>query len=117
MVFFQTSLGCRLLETFNSICLPVFDPVVFHVSSDDVIHSFTVPSLGFKLDCIPGKSSEVFSSFFMCGIFHGHCAEICGAGHSSIPMEVFSFLGFYGNSLGEFLLWGQGVFFCSSPSL
>lgn len=99
------------METFNSVCLPVFDSVVFYISSEDVVHSFTVPSLGFKLDCIPGKSSEVVSSFLQCGIFHGHCAEICGSGHSSMPMEVFSFFAFYGNSLVEFLFWGQRVFF------
>ena len=65
--------------------------MLFHLSSEDVIHSFTVPSLGFKLDCIPGKMAEISVLTFKSGIFHGHCAEICGANHSMMPIELVSF--------------------------
>ena len=84
----------RSLETFNCVFLPLGFPVIFQLSSEDVVHSFTVPAFGIKLDCVPGKSVEVFSFFTSCGVFHGHCAEICGAGHSIIPVEVIIFSSF-----------------------
>ena len=80
-----------MLETYSCIFVESGVPVVFQLSSDDVVHSFTVPSLGFKLDCVPGKSAEVGVTVSGVGIFHGHCAEICGAGHSMMPVEVVSF--------------------------
>lgn len=81
----------RCMETQNCLFLGKRKPVLFQVSSEDVIHSFTIPSLGFKIDCIPGKSAEVRVVITKSGIFHGHCAEICGAYHSIMPIELISF--------------------------
>ena len=78
-------------DVLNSVFLPFGVPSVVELSSDDVIHSFTVPCLGFKIDCIPGKRSEVGVVLSSSGLFHGHCAEICGAGHSVMPIEIVGF--------------------------
>ena len=80
----------RLFETFNAIFVICGVNSFFELSSEDVLHSFTVPSLGFKLDCAPGKTGLVNFFAFSSGIYHGHCAEICGANHSIIPVEVVS---------------------------
>ena len=78
----------RIMDTVNCIIVSSLVPLVFQLSSFDVIHSFTVPCLGFKLDCIPGKSSEVVVFVYSPGFYYGHCAEICGANHSIMPVEV-----------------------------
>lgn len=101
--------GFRILETQRRVSLGSGISTLFQLSSDDVVHSFTVPSLGFKMDCIPGKMTEVGVVVFSSGIFHGHCAEICGAGHSIMPIEVVRF---YRGSLKKTLVLGtrDGVF-------
>ena len=80
--------GFRLLDRENCIFVEKRVPLLFQLGSEDVIHSFTVPSLGFKMDCIPGKSSDAIVTIFKSGIFHGHCAEICGANHSIMPFVL-----------------------------
>jgi len=80
----------RTAETYNSVYVSAVQPVIFQLSSEDVIHSFSIPVLGIKLDCMPGKAAEVRTLISGFGIFHGHCAEICGSGHSLIPIEIVS---------------------------
>ena len=86
-----SGVGSHLQDVSSCLFLPSGSCSLFRLWSDDVLHSFTVPSAGIKLDCIPGKSSEVSVTFLHRGLFSGHCAEICGANHSMIPVEVVSF--------------------------
>nr|QXU59570.1 cytochrome c oxidase subunit 2 [Haplobothrium globuliforme] len=60
------------------------------VTSEDVIHSFAVPSLQLKIDAIPGRVNQVYYTPDRYGVFTGYCSELCGAGHSYMPivMEV-----------------------------
>nr|ALV85188.1 cytochrome c oxidase subunit II [Schistosoma japonicum]ALV85200.1 cytochrome c oxidase subunit II [Schistosoma japonicum]ALV85212.1 cytochrome c oxidase subunit II [Schistosoma japonicum]ALV85224.1 cytochrome c oxidase subunit II [Schistosoma japonicum]ALV85236.1 cytochrome c oxidase subunit II [Schistosoma japonicum] len=58
------------------------------ITSDDVIHSFSVPDLGLKMDAIPGRINSVIGSFDRFGVFIGYCTELCGAGHSYMPIVV-----------------------------
>nr|UHA56297.1 cytochrome c oxidase subunit 2 [Diversibipalium multilineatum] len=58
------------------------------LSSNDVIHSFAVPQLGFKLDCVPGRLNSSFLISSHIGKFFGQCSEICGANHSFMPISV-----------------------------
>lgn len=78
----------RLLEVDNRAVLPAFLPVRFLVSSSDVIHSWTIPTLGFKIDAIPGRVNQFCLSSKRSGVFFGQCSEICGANHSFIPIVV-----------------------------
>ena len=60
----------------------------FYVSSMDVIHSFAVPSLGLKVDALPGRINQIHVLPIRVGSFYGLCSEICGTNHSFIPIKV-----------------------------
>lgn len=60
------------------------------VTAADVIHSWTVPSLGVKADAIPGRLNQLGFIINRPGIFYGQCSEICGANHSFIPIVIES---------------------------
>lgn len=75
-------------ELANEIRLPVGQPVEFLLESPDVIHSFWIPSLGGKMDMIPGRKTRLKLEPTKTGIFRGTCAEYCGASHSLMSLEV-----------------------------
>nr|YP_010350543.1 cytochrome c oxidase subunit II [Capsala katsuwoni]UOK11867.1 cytochrome c oxidase subunit 2 [Capsala katsuwoni] len=58
------------------------------VTSSDVIHSFALPDLGIKCDAIPGRINQVICIPDYVGVFVGYCSELCGAGHSYMPIVV-----------------------------
>lgn len=78
----------RLMEVDNRIVVPVDTHVRVIVTSADVIHSFAVPSLGVKIDAIPGRLNHTSFLAFREGIFYGHCNEICGVNHAFMPIVV-----------------------------
>nr|YP_010626170.1 cytochrome c oxidase subunit II [Epipenaeon fissurae]WBK03020.1 cytochrome c oxidase subunit 2 [Epipenaeon fissurae] len=80
----------RLLEVDNRVVLPVQSCVRFLISAADVLHSWTVPSLGVKADAIPGRLNQVNFTLNYPGVFYGQCSEICGANHSFMPIVVES---------------------------
>lgn len=80
----------RLLEVDNKLMIPSNTPIRFIVGSQDVIHSFAVPSLGIKIDAIPGKLNQGFVNCNRIGLFYGQCSEICGSDHSFMPICVQS---------------------------
>ena len=82
----------RLLEVDNRVVLPLGIWVRIIITSGDVIHSWAVPSLGVKVDAIPGRLNQVGFFTSIPGVMYGQCSEICGANHSFIPicLEVVS---------------------------
>nr|YP_009114125.1 cytochrome c oxidase subunit II [Euphaea decorata]YP_009114138.1 cytochrome c oxidase subunit II [Euphaea ornata]AHC02122.1 cytochrome c oxidase subunit II [Euphaea decorata]AHC02134.1 cytochrome c oxidase subunit II [Euphaea ornata] len=80
----------RLLEVDNRAVLPMQAQIRVLVTAADVLHSWTVPSLGVKVDATPGRINQ--TSFFMNrpGLFYGQCSEICGANHSFMPITIES---------------------------
>lgn len=72
----------------NEIRLPVGEPVEFHLESPDVIHSFWIPSLGGKMDMIPGRKTRLVLTPSRTGVFRGACAEYCGASHALMAFPV-----------------------------
>lgn len=78
----------RLLDVDNRLIIPRSLPVRFLVSSSDVLHSWTVPRFGVKIDAIPGRINQFCFSSKRSGIFFGQCSEICGANHRFIPIVV-----------------------------
>nr|ARX95730.1 cytochrome c oxidase subunit II [Protochauliodes biconicus] len=80
----------RLLDVDNRIILPMLSQIRVLVSAADVLHSWTVPSLGVKIDATPGRLNQ--TSFFINrpGLFYGQCSEICGANHSFMPITIES---------------------------
>lgn len=86
----------RLTEVSNHLVVPFRVPIQLLVSSKDVIHSWTIPSLGLKVDAIPGRINQLLMVNNRPGIIVGQCSEICGAGHRFIPitMEAISLKNF-----------------------
>lgn len=80
----------RLLEVDNCLVIPTFIPVRFIVTSADVIHSWTIPSFGVKIDAVPGRINQFCFSRKRSGIFFGQCSEICGANHRFMPIVIES---------------------------
>nr|QHN59985.1 cytochrome oxidase subunit 2 [Henricia leviuscula] len=80
----------RLLNVDNRIVLPSQTPIRVLVSSSDVLHSWAIPSLGVKMDAVPGRLNQVNFFLSRCGIFYGQCSEICGANHSFMPIVIES---------------------------
>lgn len=78
----------RLLEVDNRVILPINSQVRIIVTAADVIHSWTVPSLGVKIDGTPGRLNQ--SNFYINrpGLYFGQCSEICGANHRFIPIII-----------------------------
>lgn len=89
----------RLLDVDNSIVIPVDTHVRFIVSAADVIHCFAIPSLGVKIDATPGRLNQVSALIQRTGIFYGQCSEICGVGHSAMPIKIECV------SINEFIEW------------
>nr|AFK75958.1 cytochrome c oxidase subunit II [Erianthus versicolor] len=79
----------RNLEVDNYTVIPMNSSIRLLASASDVIHSWTIPSLGVKVDATPGRINQ--SSFFYnrpSGMFYGQCSEICGANHSFMPIVI-----------------------------
>ena len=78
----------RLLSTDNPVVLPVDTNIRFIVTAGDVLHSFTVPSFGFKKDAVPGRLNETWVNIDKPGIYYGQCSELCGVKHGFMPIEI-----------------------------
>jgi len=77
-----------LRDVDHPLILPVGEDVRLRITSDDVIHSWWVPKLGFKRDAIPGYVNEADIVIDKPGTYRGQCAELCGAGHAFMPIVV-----------------------------
>nr|YP_009487387.1 cytochrome c oxidase subunit II [Toromys albiventris]AWB97220.1 cytochrome c oxidase subunit II [Toromys albiventris] len=78
----------RLLEVDNRVVLPMEMPIRMLISSEDVLHSWAVPSLGLKTDAIPGRLNQTILMSSRPGLFYGQCSEICGSNHSFMPIVI-----------------------------
>lgn len=76
------------VETANEIHLPVNEEVEFKLHSEDVIHSFWIPSLGGKTDMIPGRETRLKLLPTKVGSYRGVCAEFCGTAHAQMSLDV-----------------------------
>lgn len=80
----------RILETDVEVFLPVRTHIQALVTSYDVIHSWAVPSLGVKIDAVPGRLNQVGLFIKREGIFYGQCSEICGLHHGFMPIKIIA---------------------------
>lgn len=80
--------GLRLLEVDNPLVVPCNSYIRFLVTSVDVLHSWAVPSLGIKVDAVPGRLNQVFTFIKRPGDFYGQCSEICGVNHGFMPIRI-----------------------------
>nr|YP_010419894.1 cytochrome c oxidase subunit 2 [Anopheles aquasalis] len=82
--------GFRLLDVDNRVVLPMNNQIRILVTATDVLHSWTVPSLGVKVDATPGRLNQINFLINRPGLFFGQCSEICGANHSFMPIVIES---------------------------
>nr|UOU84904.1 cytochrome c oxidase subunit II [Rhamphomyia geniculata] len=80
----------RLLDVDNRIVLPMNSQIRILVTAADVIHSWTIPALGVKIDGTPGRLNQTNFLINRPGLFFGQCSEICGANHSFMPIVIES---------------------------
>nr|AAN46146.1 cytochrome oxidase subunit II [Cystophora cristata] len=78
----------RLLEVDNRVVLPMEMTIRMLISSEDVLHSWAVPSLGLKTDAIPGRLNQTTLMAMRPGLYYGQCSEICGSNHSFMPIVL-----------------------------
>jgi len=78
----------RLLTVDNEMVVPVNKVVHVLVTGADVIHSFTVPSFGSRIDAVPGRLNDTWFKATVTGMFYGQCSELCGKDHSFMPIAV-----------------------------
>ncbi|MFI4877062.1 MAG: cytochrome c oxidase subunit II [Blastopirellula sp. JB062] len=76
------------VEVANEIYLPVNEPVHFELQSEDVVHAFWIPSLGGKIDMIPGRQTHLRLLPNRIGAYRGVCAEYCGQSHAHMTFDV-----------------------------
>ena len=77
-----------LLAADNNIVVPVGKVVRVIVTSNSVLHAFAVPSLGVKVDAVPGRLNETWFLINEPGMYYGQCSELCGTGHAFMPIAV-----------------------------
>lgn len=89
----------RMLRTRRTLVLPAHVNLTAVTNSFDVIHSWFIPGLGLKMDCIPGRSTH--HTFFIdnVGFYYGQCAEVCGRYHHHMPIRICAL------PFDHFLLW------------
>lgn len=78
----------RLLEVDNRAVVPFEMETTVIATSADVLHAWTLPSMGVKMDAVPGRLNRISIFVEKPGVFYGQCSEICGANHSFMPIVV-----------------------------
>lgn len=84
----SVTLARRLLRTKRTLVLPAHTNITVITNSYDVVHSWFIPGLGIKFDCVPGRSTHHTFYVDTVGFFYGQCAEICGRFHHHMPIRV-----------------------------
>ena len=93
----------RLLDVDNRVVIPTDTHIRFIVTGADVIHSFAVPSLGLKIDAVPGRLNQTSMLAERTGVFYGQCSEICGVYHGFMPTAVEAV------SVQDYLQWIDSI--------
>jgi cytochrome c oxidase subunit 2 len=78
----------RLLGVDNIIEVPINKVVEITTTGADVIHSWTIPQFGVKMDAVPGRLNHTWFKATQMGTYYGQCSELCGARHAFMPIEV-----------------------------
>jgi len=78
----------RLLTVDNEVVLPIETNIRVLQTSADVIHNWAMPSMGLKLDTVPGRMNENWVRITKPGVYYGQCSELCGVGHAFMPITI-----------------------------
>ena len=80
----------RLLRATGIVVLPSRTLVRLLATAEDVTHSWAVPGLGLKLDCVPGRLFISFVNINRDGVYYGQCSELCGWNHYNMPIVLYA---------------------------
>ena len=89
----------RLLDVDNRVLLPINTPIRLLITSQDVIHSFAVPSFGIKMDAIPGRINHASLFLLKPGVYYRQCSELCGSAPERMSIVI------EGTSLINYIKW------------
>lgn len=89
----------RLLETDFIVYLPVNLNIRILITASDVLHCWAIPSLGIKMDAVPGRLNQVITFIKRVGTFYGQCSELCGVNHGFMPITLKAV------SYKDYLVW------------
>ena len=78
----------RLIDTDHRIVLPTWSYIRILVTAADVLHSWTLPTIGIKADAVPGRLNQLLFLIDRPGFYFGQCSEICGRNHRFIPITL-----------------------------
>jgi len=93
----------RLLRVKRTLVLPTHINITAITNSYDVVHSWFIPGLGLKMDCVPGRSTHHTFYVDNAGFYYGQCAEICGRFHHHMPIRVCAL------PFEHFLIWWHSI--------
>jgi cytochrome c oxidase subunit 2 len=85
-----TSGEFRLLEVDQPLVCPANTHLRFIITAADVLHSFAIPSLGIKVDAVPGRLNSISTYIQREGFFSGQCSELCGVNHGFMPITLIA---------------------------
>lgn len=91
----------RLLRASNALVLPTRSNIRLMGCSDDITHSWAVPGLGIKMDCVPGRLFFIYTNIIREGIYFGQCSELCGWNHYNMPVVLYAI------PLEHFITWWE----------
>lgn len=85
---YETNLNARLLDTDTRLVIPVNTKISIQMTANDVIHAWTVPNFGVKMDAVPGRLNSFWFEVDQIGTYYGQCSELCGQSHAFMPIAV-----------------------------
>jgi heme/copper-type cytochrome/quinol oxidase subunit 2 len=91
----------RLLRATGTFALPTHSTVRLLATAEDVTHSWALPSLGLKLDCVPGRLYVSFLHLNREGVYYGQCSELCGWNHYNMPIVLYAL------AYEHFVMWWE----------
>lgn len=94
----------RQLAVDNYLILPINTSIRILCTSNDVIHSFAIPSIGIKADCLPGRLNSIGFIINRESIYYGGCSELCGSLHHAMPIGIKAV------SLSSYLSFIQSIY-------
>ena len=80
----------RLLRATGAMVIPTRSVIRVLATAEDVTHSWAVPGLGIKLDCLPGRLFVSFLNVIREGVYYGQCSELCGWNHYNMPIVLYA---------------------------
>ena len=78
----------RLLDSENRLSIPILQGAQMLITAADVLHSWTIPSMGIKADAVPGRVNKLSLRRKRVGVHYGQCSEICGRNHRFMPIAM-----------------------------